>query len=399
MTLHVLVAKMTWGAEPFSDSQVDSTMRAAATFFVVGSFGQVSLSYAQTPWLKVLSGPQACGFADARSLGVRLTRLVAAAGYRPGSYDRLVFLLPSANCDFAGVYEPTGTILNGVLETSLVVHELGESLGMGDAGTLSCRYTGSRRFCNEEGYNAWDVMSADLGGPAGDFGALQKARAGWLRSITHVRSPGVYTLGALEQSTGVPQALVIQTAGFQYWVDHREALGNDAYLASQGDVITSFLVHREVGDPDLSQNREYPLIPDYLLPQARYRYITAPGQSFILPNIFQLTALTHRGRQMTIRFRWLDHTRPARPVVTVTRPAASTISLSWPSVPDTGTGVEKYLVSIDDKAPATIPAEPARTTYHDQATGLSPGHHTLTITAVDYAGNHSPSATETITIG
>jgi len=406
-TLHVLVARVTWESQPFSDAQVDSAMQAAAGFFDTGSFGQVSVSYAQTRWLKVLSGPPACGFTDAPTLGSHLAPLVAAAGYDLTAYDRLVFLLPSSNCGYAGVYEPEGIILNGVLNAGLVVHELAESLGMGDPGVVTCRYTASNHFCRVSGAGApWDVMAADCcteinGSTAvGDFGALQKARAGWLTSITHIQSAGTYTLGALEQPAGVPQALVIQTAGYQYWVDHREAIGNDAYLAAdpQSGVTSGFAVYREVGDPDLTQNREYPLIPDYLLPQGRHnRYVTAPGQTFTLPNIFELTALAHRDDEVTIRFRWLDHTKPATPALSVVTDSGSA-NVTWPSVRDTGSGVKQYLVSIDNSTPTALPAQPARPNYHDQIAGLTAGRHTISVIAADYAGNQSAPARRTVTI-
>jgi len=400
--LHVLVVKMTWGAEPFTDAQVDTAMRAADAFFQTGSFGQLSLNYTQTPWLNALIGPPACGYSDAPSLGKQWTPLVAAAGYDPSAYDRLVFLIPDANCGYAGVYEPAGIILNGVLDSNLVVHELAEGLGMGDPGVISCHYRGSVSFCHtSQTDDPADVMAGiwTPGITYGDFGALQKARAGWLSSVTQVDKNGVYTLGALEQTSGAAQALLIQAAAYQYWVDHREPIGNDAYLASDSanGVASGFAVHREVGDPDLTQNRDYPLIPDYLVPEGKQnRYYTAPGQSFILPNLFELTALTHKGAEMTIRFRWLDTTKPTSPKiagVTGSNTPGSPLTVSFKPSNDRGSGVAAYLISVDDHQTLSEPAPAQQPRQIAEPLPVLPaGKHSLTITAVDRAGNRSASA-------
>lgn len=409
-TFRVLVVKVTWDKEPFSNAAVDSTMKSVARFLATASFGQFSIAYAQTPWLKVLSEAPACGYADAPALGPRLASLAKNAGYDPRAYDRLVFLLPEeARCGYSGQFEPGGIILDGVLNAGLVLHELGESLGVGDVGVVRCRYTTSNSFCHSYIYGApWDAMAGDCClSPAdattiGDFGALQKATAGWLTSLTDIGSSGTYTLGALEQETAVPQALVIQTAEYQYWVDHREAIGNDAYLASdpQSGVTSGFAVYREAGDPDLAKGRDYPLIPDYLLPQGRQnRYITGPGETFTLPNVFELTELAHRNDEVTVRFRWLDHTRPGPPAITVAATSAKArVALSWPKARDTGTGVEDYLVSVDGRTPTPVSAQPLRSTYHDQITGLTSGRHTISVTAVDYAQNRSRPARRTVTV-
>ena len=403
-SLSVLVVKLTWGPQPLSAADVDGALRSAESFYANASFGQVSIVYEQTPWLTVMGAPPVCNTEAATiALPSKLAPLAQAAGYDPASYDRVLYLFPESNCPYPGSYQVNGILLNGEINAPLVVHELGHSFGMGHAGAVACVLSHTKRFCREYVYgDPWDVMGSQVdtnGGTApavGDFGALQKARAGWVTATTSISGPGVYQLAALEQPQSLPQALIIQTSGFQYWVDHREALGNDTYLATGADPnpTAGFEVHRIAGAPDLAASRQYPLIPDYLLPQGRQnRYVTGVGQTFIIPDVFSLTALSRADSVMSIRFRWLDHSRPTPPTITEPVPNPNGhLAISWRASSDKGTGVKKYVIALDNAPPITVTARAARRTYTTDLTAVPAGEHTLTVTAVDYAGNKSRSA-------
>lgn len=309
--VRVLVVKMTWGAQPFTDADVDEAMQPVVGFYASASFGRVALSYTQTPWLTDLTAPPACETAsDDASLVPRLIALAEGSGYAVAGFDRVVFLLPNAGCGFVGINEPDGIVLNGTLAPGLVAHELGHGFGMGHALAFDCRYL-PRRYCMAVSYgDRWDVMGSGgdviaAGVRLGDFGALQKVRAGWL-TPTYISKPGVYRLAPLEQLSTLPQALVIRTGGFEFWVDHREPLGNDAYLATESTryITTGFEVHRITGDP-LSQPHTT-LTPDYLMPTGKANlYYTAPGKTYIQPRFFTLTDLSRSNGVIAIRFRWL----------------------------------------------------------------------------------------------
>ena len=413
--VRVLVVKMTWGPQPFSDTDVDATAQTTSAFYATASYGQVSVAFDQTPWLTTLSGPPPCSSpADILALAPRLAALAAGAGYSVSGYDRAIFLFPDSGCLFAGVTNPDGIVLNGAFNAALVIHELGHSFGMGHANAFVCRYNlppSNGRFCHGVLYgDVWDVMGAEgdttfEGQPIGDFGALQKARAGWLTSYLPISKPGVYQLAQLEQASTLPQALVIQTAGFQYWVDHREPVGNDAYLAQSlttltGEVTTGFEVHRVTGDPLAAPAST--LTPDYLMPRGKKNlYSTPPGATFTRPGAFALTALSRSAGTMTVRFHWTDHTPPSTPLITkppATAPLGAPVEVAWRASRDTGTGVQEYLLTIDGGPPTTVPASPAQKTLDLPVPGLSVGRHRITIVAVDYAGNRSSPATRSFNL-
>jgi len=407
--LSVLVVKVTWGPQPVSAAEVDGALRDAESFYASASFGRVSIGYQQTPWLTVLSAPPVCNTVSATmALPSKLAPLAASAGYDPSRFDRVIYLFPESNCPYSGSYQVGGILLNGQINAPLVVHELGHSFGMGHAGAVACSVKGARRFCRNYVYgDPWDVMGAQVetnGGavPAvGDFGALQKARVGWISNPTQISGPRVYELAALEQPESLPQALIVQTSGVQYWIDHREASGNDAYLATDPNTnpTSGFEVHRIEGAPDLTETPQYPLLPDYLLPQGRQnRYVTNVGQTFTLPNSFSLTALSRANGVMSIRFRWLDHTHPTQPRITGARATASGhVTVSWRASADTGTGVKNYVVALNSVPLTTVAARPFRNIYRTDLTAVPAGKQSLTLTAIDYAGNRSRAATRTVT--
>ena len=306
--VRVLVVKATWGPQPFTDAQVDAVMQGVVRFYGTASFGKVALSYTQTPWLDGMPGPMSC--ADE---GAQLPQLAASAGWNPAAYDRVVYLIPygGGNACAISAFQGAGfgTLMNtDVLPVGAVIHELGHSFGMGHAGLLTCWYEGTRRLCSADMYgDTADVMGGTGGSNVlayvGDFGGLQKARAGWI-APTYITKPGTYRLAPVELASALPQALVIRGSVYAYWIDLRKPVGNDAHLGDPA--ITGFAVHR-IAEDAFAPGAD-PLMPDYLVPNAHSSsYYTPPGATFTLPGEFTLTALSrnHAG-VITIRYRKRD---------------------------------------------------------------------------------------------
>jgi hypothetical protein len=405
VSARVLVVKETWGPQPFTASEVDTAMSAASQFYATASFGQLTLSYDQTPWLTTLSGPLGCdNQTSALALPGKLAALASEAGYNPAGYDRVIFAFPVTNCAFTGLFNTGGILLNGLFNEGIVVHELGHSFGMGHAGAFVCHfYTATVRHCRSDVYgDPWDVMGAASDTavnalPVGDFGALQRARAGWLTDVETLSAPGTYRLAALEESAPTaPQALVVKTASFDYWIDHREPIANDSYLAGPpvAAVVSGFEVHR--ASPGLlSGPPNFPVDPDWLMPRGKKNlYFTPPGATMSVPGLFAVTAVSRNGGVMTLHFRWLDRTSPSAPVITTPQPNATVpapLIIRWKPSRDRGSGVARYLVTVDH---GTAFADAASTTT---LPSISPGAHTVSIVAVDYAGNRSHPTTRRFT--
>ncbi|HKB94070.1 MAG TPA: hypothetical protein VKC62_07560 [Gaiellaceae bacterium] len=316
--LRVLVVKLDWTTEqPLSDRQIGSVESDTAAFYKTSSFGRLTLAFDQTRWLAVPEKLLSCStFAQAMGMPSRLRSVATSAGYDLSGYDRVVFVFAAAPCLVSGLYEPDGILVNGTWGDSILIHELGHSFGMGHAGSVSCRYTSSSRFCTSNPYgDDFDVMgqnvdSAYTSEPPGDLGALQKARAGWIEP-RYVTRAGVYQLAALGETSRLPQALVIRVKGIEYWIDYREAAGNDASLELDPLGMTKgFEVHSFAGRLlPVAKRPIYPNGPDYLLPREQHdhnTYATPPGSTFTQAGLFSLTALHRTRSTITVRFRWLQ---------------------------------------------------------------------------------------------
>jgi len=401
--VRVLVLKATWGPRPFSDAEVSAVVfDEAARFIDTASFGQVQITGAQTPWLQAYSGVPACAPGP---LTEPAKTAAASAGYDVAAYDRVIYLLPTMpnGCPTDTADIRTGTVaLIGNLVSGLVEHELGHTFGLSHAGAANYGRSGRLRFDHYGDY--WDVMGSGYlgnidmpgnGAGDGDYGALQKACGGWLTSYTHLERSDVYTLDALELPSTKPQALVVDTATREYWIDHREPVGNDAYLSSAADfyrqVTTGIEVHETqrnaVAVSELKRQ------PDYLLPNGRHGALVTPvGSTFQLAGVFALDVIAHDGTTMTVRFRWTDHTKPTRP--RITSPSRGLrhgrpLLVAWHASHDSGSGVKEYRVKLDAGSATTVSAAGTGKILRLQLGVPSRGHHRVTVTAVDYAGNQS----------
>jgi hypothetical protein len=154
---------------------------------------------------------------------------------------------------------------------ALFEHELGHTFGISHAGGLECEKT-----CVLDPYaNPLDVM----GDGTGDFGALQKADP-------------------------FPQALVIHRGKVDLWIDHREAIGNDADLRTSiwRRVPAAVLVHETPANPtSIPFNQRK---PDILLgnggPRGQW---LMHGKTSTIPHVLTITMLSHVGTAVTLRLR------------------------------------------------------------------------------------------------
>jgi hypothetical protein len=398
----VLVVKATWGPEPWGNQEVnDAIFRRAADFIETASFGHVRITGVQTDWLRAYRAAPRCNddvFQAANTAALN-------AGFSVAQYQRVIYVLPAlVGICGAGADIRTGQILlSGEMLPGLVEHELGHTFGLSHAGAVDC----SRRSgCRRSSYGSpWDVMgSGYLGGNGqgdGDYGALQKACAGWLKNYEQVETPGVYGVDALEVASERSQALVIRAGAREYWIDHRDSVGNDRYLAGSNpfyrSVVTGIGVHE--AQPDAVGLSELVRRPDYLLTNGRRGPLITPvGSTFKLSGVFALDVLEQTGKTILVRFRWIDHARPSKPQLVLPRNITKDkpFAITWKPARDSGSGIVRYLVRVDRQPRFSVAAGPDGKRVSAPLLPLGAGRHSIAVTAVDRAGNTSRAAVGSI---
>jgi len=103
----------------------------------------------------------------------------------------------------------------------------------------------------------------------------------------------------------------------------------------------------------------------------------------------------------TLRFRWIDRTRPSRPHLDAIT-SGRWVTLTFPAT-DAGSGVDRYELSIGPRYRATV----ATTEVVDgELSGHEPIHrlrlargaHRVVVTAVDRAGNRGHAASRVVRV-
>jgi hypothetical protein len=193
---------------------------------------------------------------------------------------------------------------------------------------------------------------------AGHFNAFQKERLGWLDygispPITTVQESGLYVIEPLETEGNGPKGLAIlkstdPTTGQQTWyyVEYRQAVGFDSFLATNSNVLNGIVVH--TGSP-------------------------SNGNSSYLLDMTPASASQN----------WSDWSDPALVEGRSFHDPDSGVTIATVSVSSTG-----VLVSVDFASPACVHANPSVTISPSQ------GPMVLAGTAVTYTvsvTNNDPS--------
>jgi PKD repeat protein len=234
-------------SQPYSDATSQNVMFGAAgsvaAFYAESSYGVTTQTGSITPWVTVSTNkPTTCDI----SAYTDATTLAKAAGYDSSTYDFTVYVFPHIPCGWAGlgVVGGSGAWINQALSTYVVAHEVGHNYGLMHAHSRSCSGLSIGPSCTESEYgDPFDTM----GGSNHQFNAFHKNELAWLTGAsiaTRSSGSGTYTLSPLESGSGL-RALQLTTndSSRTYWVEFRQAIGFDAGLSGNANVMNGVLIH------------------------------------------------------------------------------------------------------------------------------------------------------------
>jgi hypothetical protein len=357
-TLVILVNFQDNPTQPYTVSEAQSVVfDTTSDFYYENSYQQTWLTGDVAGWYTISLSGAVC---DLSAIASHAKSAASAAGYNLAAYTHYVYGFPKDGCGGLGAGtiggNPSQAWIIGSLELKVLSHELGHNFGLYHSHALDCGTAVLGTGCTVFEYG--DRMDTMGNVAAGHFNAFQKERLGWLDygtspTMTTVEANGVYTIEPFETAGSGPKALAVlkstdTTTDQQTWyyVEYRQALGFDSFLATNSNVLNGVMVH--TGSPPSADS-------SYLLDMT-------PGS----------------GSQ-----NWSDWSDPAIEVGQSFTDPGSGVTIATASVSSTGAAV-----SVSFASPSCVPTNPGVALSPSQSQWVAAGTtvtYTLTVTNRDNA--------------
>ena len=355
----------TWGPEPIAVEEARAAVAETVSYIRDASFGKTSLSVEVIGWTRALPRrPRGC---NTQGVHETIRRSVDLA-----RFTLVAYLIPSMDCPWGGAYYPPGVWMLGKISKDLFAHELGHNYGVREEGPAWICGTS----CRAQNYaSPYSVM----GHGGGHFDAFEKWRFGWIAREGPALANGEYRISRIDRPSALPHALYVVSGADEYWIEYRPE-------------VPWPVVHAGANDARVAPSR---------FPQRNLLLASARSAKFSVRNAFEVVMLDSDPAHATLRFRWIDRTRPSRPRIDAIA-SGRWVTLSFPAT-DTGSGVDRYEVSIGPRhrvSVATTEVVDGELSGHEafHRAHLPRGAHRVVVTAVDRAGNRGPAAVRVVRV-
>lgn len=253
-TLVLLVNFADNTTQPWTATQVsDAIFGSVSNYMREASFQQTWLSGNVYGWY-TLPFASSCVGTD---IATAARAAAAGAGVNLAAYARTIYLFPrNTTCGWSGMGTvggmPSEAWINGKLDTKTIGHEMGHNFGLQHSRAWECGATSEGSGCTNLDYgDTLDIMGNTN---AAHFNTFQKERLGWLNyngapPIVTVENGGSFSLEPYETASGGAKALKVlkgvdATTGRKSWyyVEYRQALGFDAFLTGNANVLGGVVI-------------------------------------------------------------------------------------------------------------------------------------------------------------
>ncbi len=229
-----------------------------SNYFLENSYQQTWLTGDVLGWLTVAMDSTSC---DTTKLAQLADTAASNTGANLSSYQRRIYIFPRiSSCGWTGMGTvgglPSQSWINGVLQVSTIGHEMGHNFGLQHSNALECGSAVLGSSCQTLQYgDRLDIMG---GYESGHMAPFQKQQLGWLEygsspAITEVSTSGTYMLTPYELDDGGVKAIKIPMGTDPisgqpkwYYLEYRQALGSDSFLAGNTNVLNGVVVRSGV---------------------------------------------------------------------------------------------------------------------------------------------------------